>query len=95
MVHGGAILGAALSGIEAERPAPDPVQGNAYDLAGTQPGMAADWATAIELFATSPQIAAIFEPLLIENLVRTKRQEQAKLAALAPEYRMAPYLETV
>lgn len=90
-----AILGAALSGIEAERPAPDPVQGNAYDLAGTQPGMAADWATAIELFATSPQIAAIFEPLLIENLVRTKRQEQAKLAALAPEYRMAPYLETV
>ena len=72
-----AILGAALNGMDQATPPPAPITGNAY--AQDLPQMAPNWAAAIDLFAASPQMAATFDPLLIETITRTKRQELALL----------------
>jgi len=83
-----AILGAALIGIEDDVAPPAPVMGNAYG----QPVLKVptDWDEAIARFDTSPRMARIFPKLLIDMLVRMKRQEQDTTAAL--EHDAAAYL---
>ena len=72
-----ALLGAMLYGIEGQMEAPTPLTGNAY----TQelPSIPTDWKDAIAAFAEGRLMQNIFDPLLIDNLVRTKRQEQAHM----------------
>ena len=88
-----AVLGAAINGIEDAAQPPAAVTGNAYqqDL----PQLARDWQSAVDLFASSADIARIFTPMLIDNLTRTKRQELRKCAELSPSEHMRLTLETV
>ncbi|MCH2166757.1 MAG: glutamine synthetase family protein [Oceanicola sp.] len=76
-----ALLGAMLYGIEGQMEAPAPLTGNAY----TQelPSIPTDWKDAIAAFAEGRLMQNIFDPLLIDNLVRTKRQEQAHMEGLS------------
>ena len=89
-----AVLGAAIIGIEDAMVPPDPVQGNAYAHADL-PRLAADWATAVDQFESDPFTARIFDPLLIDCLCRTKRQEIAKFADLPREQHWTAWLERV
>lgn len=88
-----AILGAALAGIEDDAQPPAPVVGNAYDQ--DLPSLAHDWASAIERFAVDPMMARLFGPLLVDNLVRTKRQELLKTSKIASEARWKSTFERV
>jgi glutamine synthetase len=88
-----AILGAALNGIEdAAEPSP-PVTGNAYGQDIAQ--LPRDWQGAIDAFAGSAEIARIFPPELIANMLATKRQELHYMAELSPEEQTELYLDTV
>ena len=71
-----------------------PVTGNAYDTADL-PKLAADWASAVDMFETDPLIARIFNPLLIDNLVRCKRQEIEKFDQISAETHWRTLLERV
>ncbi|MCV6594643.1 MAG: glutamine synthetase, partial [Silicimonas sp.] len=88
-----AILGAALNGIEDQTQPPAPITGNAY--AQDLPQVPTDWDSAIGHFETSAQVRRIFAPQMIQNLVLTKRQEQAKMADLTREQQTDIYLEAV
>lgn len=88
-----ATLGAAMNGIEDAAEAPAPITGNAYTQ--TLPQIEANWDAAIDAFEASPQIARIFDPLLIANLVMTKRQEAAYMKDLSDDERRDIYLGTV
>ncbi|MCA0921750.1 glutamine synthetase family protein [Pseudooceanicola nanhaiensis] len=87
------ILGAALVGIEDGENPPPPISGSAYDL--DLPGLAPDWASAIDAFETDPLIARIFPEMLIRNLVMTKRQELRRLSEMSHDDWWQVYLETV
>ena len=88
-----AILGAALNGIEDGVEPPPAITGNAYrqDL----PQLPATWAGAIKAFETSPEIARIFPPQLVANMLATKRQELRYMEELGPEEQTELYLDTV
>ncbi|WP_237094087.1 glutamine synthetase family protein [Nereida sp. MMG025] len=86
-----AILGSALSGIEDGISAPPAITGNAYTL--DLPRLAPDWTSAIDRFETAATMQAIFDPLLIENLCATKRQEVTKISALPESEQFALYRE--
>ncbi|MEM9636360.1 MAG: glutamine synthetase family protein [Pseudomonadota bacterium] len=88
-----AVLGAAISGIEDAATPPAPITGNAYtaDL----PQIPNTWKSAIDTFEASPQMARIFAPDLIRNLVLTKRQELHHMQELSPAEQVAIYLDTV
>ena len=88
-----AVLGAALNGIEDAANPPAPITGNAYEQ--DLPQIPGDWASAIDLFESDPQVARIFPPDLIRNLVLTKRQEMHYMDELNPEERVEIYLDTV
>ncbi|MFV0245879.1 MAG: glutamine synthetase family protein [Qingshengfaniella sp.] len=88
-----AILGAAMMGIEDELTPPEPIIGNAYGQRILQ--FPTDWNAAIERFSVSPRMARIFPPLLIDMLARIKRQEQRKLATLAPTEQILSLFEAV
>ncbi|MCB1394944.1 MAG: glutamine synthetase [Rhodobacter sp.] len=87
------VLGAALIGIEDGLVPPPPITGNAYDL--DLPQMPVTWQDAVNAFEKSPEMARIFAPQLIENLVRTKRQEIRYMDELSPEEVLDLYLDTV
>lgn len=87
------VLGAALIGIEDELTPPPPVSGNAYAL--DLPQLPVTWADAIAAFEASSEIARIFPPQLIDNLLRTKRQELHYMAELNPQEVLDLYLDTV
>lgn len=87
------VLGAAIEGIEQTMQPPAPITGNAYDL--DLPQLAPDMESAIDRFATDTMLARILPAQLIDNLVRTKRQEHALIAEIAPDARWQSYLETV
>ncbi|MEO0665848.1 MAG: glutamine synthetase family protein [Pseudomonadota bacterium] len=87
-----AILGAALLGIDDAAAPPPPTHGNAYGAAG--PRVAPDLATAIALL-DDPIMARILDPLLIDNLIRTKRQDLAKCAQFSDSELVLALLETV
>jgi glutamine synthetase len=87
------VLGSALIGIEDALVPPAPVTGNAYGL--DLPQLPATWADAIDTFAASADMARIFAPVLIDNLVRTKRQEIHYMAELSEQEVLDLYLDTV
>ena len=87
------VMGAALTGIEDGLEPPEPITGNAYDLNLLQ--LCEDWESAIDLFETAPVLARVFDPMLIQNLVMTKRQELALFAEMDPAEHWKIYLETV
>jgi len=87
------VLGAALIGIEDQLTPPPPITGNAYDL--DLPQMPVTWQDAIDTFERSPEMARIFAPQLIENLVRTKRQELRYMAEMSPVEVLDLYLDSV
>lgn len=89
-----AVLGAAMIGIEDAMQPPEPISGNAYDTADL-PVLMPDWTSAVDAFASDPLIARIFDPLLIDCLSRTKRQEIEKFALLDPACHWQAWLERV
>lgn len=87
------VLGTALIGIEDGLTPPPPISGNAYEL--DLPQLPTDWQTAIAGFETSAAMARVFPAQLVDNLLRTKRQEMRYIAALSPEEIIDLYLDTV
>lgn len=88
-----AVLGAMVIGLEDQITPPAPITGDAYAL--DLPQIPATWAQAVDAFAASPMIARIFDPMLIDNLTRTKRQEIAAMADLDAQAVLALYLDAV
>lgn len=88
------VLGAAMVGIEDQMSPPAPIPGNAYAVTDL-PQLAADWGAAIDAFETDPLIARILPPLLIQNLVMTKRQELARFAQRPSDTHWLSLLETI
>lgn len=88
-----AVLGSALIGIEDQLQAPAPITGNAYDQKLDQ--LPASWADAIEAFDTGAFSRRIFDPMLVDNMLRTKRQELHHVSKLSPEEQLDLYLDTV
>ena len=88
-----AILGAAMNGLEDRNDPPAPLTGNAYEA--EVPQIHADWASAINTFEKSPQIARIFSSEIIQNFVLTKRQEQTLMQELSPADQIKIYLDSV
>lgn len=87
------VLGTALIGIEDALEPPPPITGNAYGQA--LPQTPVTWQDAIDTFAGSDRMARIFAPQLIDNLVRTKRQELHYMAELSEAEAKDLYLDTV
>jgi glutamine synthetase len=87
------VLGTALIGIEEGLEPPPPITGNAYNL--TLPRTPPTWQDALDRFASSARMARIFAPQLIDNLVRTKRQEIHYMAELSEAEVKDLYLDTV
>jgi glutamine synthetase len=87
------VLGTALIGIEDGLTPPPPITGNAYGL--DLPQTPTTWQDAIDTFARSHRMARIFAPQLIDNLVRTKRQEVHYMAELSEAEVKDLYLDTV
>jgi glutamine synthetase len=71
-----------------------PVTGNAYDT-DDLPTLASNWVSAVDIFAHDPMIARIFDPLLIDNFVRCKRQEIEKFDHISAETHWRTLLERV
>ena len=87
------VLGSALIGIEDALDPPAPISGNAYDL--DLPQLPADWDAAMARFDESAAMARVFPAQLIDNLLRTKRQEKRLLAEMSPRAVIDLYLDTV
>ena len=68
-----AILGSALLGIEKKLNPIKPVINNAYNNGAEN--LALNWEDAMNYFENNKDIKKIFSNEIIENLVRTKRQE--------------------
>ncbi|RBI74687.1 glutamine synthetase [Roseovarius sp. TE539] len=88
-----AVLGAAISGIDSDLEPPPPITGNAYQA--DLPALAGDWETAIDRFEADPWIARIFPPMLVRNLVMTKRQELLMMRNSPADDHWKTYLDTV
>lgn len=88
-----AVLGSALNGIEDAIDPPAPVVGNAYDQ--DLPQVITDWGTAIDAFADGTNASRIFPAQLIDNMVRTKRQEILHVSELTDAEKLELYLDTV
>ena len=88
-----AVLGSALIGIEDGMTPPEPITGNAYDQKMTQ--LPTEWVDAIMAFDASPMARRIFPNQLVDNFLRTKRQEQRDFQELTPDEQLALYLDTV
>ncbi len=88
-----AVLGSALVGIEDGMTPPDPITGNAYDQ--KLPQVPGSWDDAINAFEQSALARRIFDPQLVDNLIRTKRQEMAHFAEMTPEEQIDHYLDLV
>ncbi|MEL6689715.1 MAG: glutamine synthetase family protein [Pseudomonadota bacterium] len=87
-----AVLGAGLTGIEDALEPPTATEGNAYGASA--PVMATSLAEATEALS-DPLLARIFDPLLLDNLARTKRQDAAKCAQMSDSELVQALLETV
>lgn len=88
-----AVLGAMLIGIDDKIAPPSPISGNAY--AQDLPQIPDTWAEAVNRFAHSELLPRIFDPILIDNMVRTKRQEMTMLPDLSDQQVLDLYLESV
>jgi glutamine synthetase len=88
-----AVLGSALVGIEDKMVPPPPIEGSAYTQA--LPQLPTTWSDAIDAFEKSTLARRIFDPQLVENFLRTKRQEMRYFMELSPEEQLDLYLDTV
>ena len=88
-----AVLGSALIGIEDDLTPPKPISGNAYDQDILQ--IPDTWAGSIDTFETSPLVRRIFDDLLVDSFVMTKRQELHYFSELSEEQQLELYLDTV
>ena len=88
-----AVLGSALIGIEDGLTPPAPITGNAYDQKLQQ--LPAEWSDAITAFETGEIPRRIFDKQLVDNFLRTKRQELRDFQELTPDEQLALYLDTV
>ncbi len=88
-----AVLGAALDGIEAGTEPPAPITGSAYEL--TLDRMPFTWREAIHRFQSGERIARIFEPVMVQNYLRCKRQELKRFEDRWTDFEFASYLDTV
>ncbi|MEP1328957.1 glutamine synthetase family protein [Pseudophaeobacter sp.] len=88
------VLGAAMVGIEDAMTPPPASTGNIYDIPDL-PQLAPSWADAIDLFEQDPLMARILPPMMIRNLVMTKRQELAGFADIPQEKHWLSWLEDV
>ncbi|MEJ8559877.1 glutamine synthetase family protein [Yoonia sp. GPGPB17] len=88
-----AVLGSALVGIEDRKTPPLPISGNAYDQ--DLPQVPSRWEDAIDRFERSHLARRIFDPQLVDNLIRTKRQEMAHFAEMTREEQIDHYLDLV
>ncbi|WP_333712476.1 glutamine synthetase family protein [Yoonia sp.] len=88
-----AVLGSALIGIEDAMTPPPPISGNAYDQ--KLPQLPTEWETAIKVFDQSEFARRIFGNELVDNFLRTKRQEWRDFQELTPDEQLALYLDTV
>lgn len=88
-----AVLGAMLVGIEDQTEPPAPITGDAY--AQDLPQIPETWSEALDKFSESKTMARIFDPMLIDNMCRTKRQEMARLEELSEQAVRELYLESV
>lgn len=87
------ILGSALEGIKAKTQPPEPIVGNVYEQ--DLPQLPDLWRDAIDLFAQSPEVAAVFDPEIIRALVTCKQQELARFEAHWTDFEFSTYLDTV
>jgi glutamine synthetase len=88
-----AVLGSALVGIEDKLTPPAPITGNAYEQKLAQ--VPDNWSDAIDAFESSKLARRIFDGQLVDNLIRTKRQEMKHFQELTPEEQQDLYLDTV
>ncbi len=88
-----AVLGSALIGIEDNMTPPPPISGNAYDQDLDQ--IPDTWEMAIDRFDESPLVRRVFDDVLVDNLVMTKRQELHYFKDLTEEQQLELYLDTV
>ena len=88
-----AVLGSALVGIEDGLTPPAPITGNAYDQ--KLPQLPAEWSDAITAFEKGEMPRRIFDKQLVDNFLRTKRQELRDFQELTPDEQLALYLDTV
>lgn len=77
-----AVLGSVLIGIEDDMTPPAPITGNAY----TQklPQVPHSWGAAIDAFEGSALARRVFNDELVDNLIRTKRQEMQHFSGTQP-----------
>ncbi len=87
-----AILGAALSGLDAAVQPVAPTRGDAYSQ--PLPQLPRQWDTAIDSFAKSPVMAEIFAPVLRDMFVTAKRQESVRFMAEVSEFERKTYRDT-
>ncbi|MBR3372026.1 MAG: glutamine synthetase [Rhodobacteraceae bacterium] len=88
-----AVLGGMALGLEDALAPPAPIKGDAY--AQDLPQIPATWSEALASFEHSAAMRRIFDPMLLDNMIRTKRQEMAALQGLEPQKVLDLYLETV
>lgn len=88
-----AVLGSALIGIEDAMKAPAPITGNSYEQ--KLPQVPSTWEDAINAFEASTLARRVFDPQLVDNLIRTKRQEMAHFDEMTPEEQLDHYLDLV
>ncbi len=88
-----AVLGAMLAGIEDRTQPPAPVTGDAYAL--DLPQIPATWSDALDVFSHSQEMTSIFDPMLIDNMCRTKRQEMAGVKEMSDHAVRELYRESV
>ena len=88
-----ATLGAALHGVEEHSTLPAPITGDAYAL--ELPQIPDTWPAALATFANEPLMSRLFDPMLIDNLIRTKRQEILGIETLSEQTVRDLYLEVV
>lgn len=88
-----AVLGAMALGLEQQITPPAPITGDAY--AQDLPQIPATWPEALDAFTGSDLMRRVFDPMLIDNMRRTKLQEMAGIAQMEPDDIRALYLEAV
>ena len=87
------VLGSALSGIENKLIPARPVSNNGYSNKAEQ--LAESWKEAIDCFENDPFIKKIFSNQLIDNLVRTKRQELSKFKKIVSSKHWKYYVAAI
>ena len=88
-----AVLGSALLGIEKKLTPIKPVMNNAYSNNAEK--LARNWEDAINYFENDKEIKQIFSNELIENLVRTKRQELKKFKKIESKKHWKYYVAAI